>query len=227
VILQAMFYNIIDSKKYIIDTGHIGSEGATWNSTMLEVKFYPNRLATRAEVFKFTKNIITSKNPSLWFDKTYSNDIFSFQYSSQYHNSQTDSVKNVSLKEEGNKIDIGSYSTSGDVIVSIKYYKNINSDSAILNTLGYSESEGCQWPIIANKRTLSSGAVTFTPQFWKVMELCGINGAWKGLYFPNEWVLISIFLGQDGQFEVLSTAKNVDYEEITRKFMETFRIVSQ
>jgi hypothetical protein len=29
VILQAMFYNIIDSKKYIIDTGHIGSEGAT------------------------------------------------------------------------------------------------------------------------------------------------------------------------------------------------------
>jgi len=61
ILLRALFYKIIDTKKYVADTGKSWPEWVTWNSTALEVKFYPNRLATRAEVFGFGKQLFSTR----------------------------------------------------------------------------------------------------------------------------------------------------------------------
>jgi|GEM_PF-5733863 len=94
------------------------------------IVFYPNKDAFRSEVFGFNK---TKK----YFDKTYSNDVVSFQYASQFHNSYTNTLNSVTVKETENTINLEAIRRGGIVPngIQIKYYQNIYSDIDILNIL--------------------------------------------------------------------------------------------
>ena len=86
------------------------------------IKFYPNRLATRAEVFGFAKNMIA---PGL--DKTFSNNLFSFKYPARYLDFETKTISQITLQELESEVLVGG--------VPIFYYTNIISDADILNIL--------------------------------------------------------------------------------------------
>ena len=173
------------------------------------IKFYPNRLATRAEVFGFAKNMIA---PGL--DKTFSNNLFSFKYPSRYLDFETKTISQITLQELESEVLVGG--------VPIFYYTNIISDADILNILWFDLSKSCELKI-REKTTLSSWAILINLEFSNETDdgtMCGRNFVSRTLFFPSKGLLIDIHFGQ-GFGWLTYWLGNITFDE----FIETFQWV--
>ncbi len=210
-------------------------EGAIANWVInTSVNFWINEEAFRKTVFEFTKKTKISS-----FDKVYSDEVISFKYTSEYYDIYANKIQKTLLKEENNNIMIWSGDGVYDNFITVKYYKNIYSDSDILWTLWYTENEDCKSPAIQDKKTLSSWAVTFNPVFLERMGICWIYQEW--LHFPQQWILITISQGQDiNEMQVLDASKRFNANDVLynkdfhpymakrlQRFYESFRIVTE
>ncbi len=210
-------------------------EGAIVNWVInTSVNFWINEEAFRKTVFEFAKKTKIST-----FDKVYSDEVISFKYPSEYYDIYANKIQKTLIKEENNSIMIWSGDGVFDNFITVKYYKNIYSDSDVLKTLGYTESEDCKNPDIWDKKIFSSWAVTFNPFFWERMGICSVYQKW--LHFPQQWILITISQGQDiNEMQVLDASKRFNANDVLynkdfhpymakrlQKFYESFRIVTE
>lgn len=201
------------------------------------INFWVDKNSLRKEVFEFAKKTKISN-----FDKTYSNGVISFRYPSEYYDIFNKKISNTTIKLNKNEILIWANNKDygwEDFGINIKYYKNIYSDSDILNAIWFTDNEWCNDPVIKDKKQLSSWAYSFRPDYLKKEDMCWINYIWYWFHFPKDWILVTVDLGQEWLIaQFLSTSQKFTMDDVTyrqdfynyskeriQKFLETFRVV--